>query len=185
MHPTPFFSDLRKAYEAELHDLSFDSDGKHVLKKHLAERRKELPFLVQMMAASPEMVSVVFHQAFRFLRPEAMHQLLATEAESFPDWETLGAALTLEPWAQPLADAVLKEPEGEWLLAVAAGLEFMHSHPSARPARSGDDAGDSDDEDGDKPEGDDEPEDADEREAREQEAAGQAWMESQGFDRKE
>ena len=80
---------------------------------------------------------------------------------------------------------MLKEPDGEWLLAVAAGLEFMHSHPSARPARSGDDAGDSDDEDADKPEGDDEPEDADEREAREQEAAGQAWMESQGFDRKE
>jgi hypothetical protein len=114
-----------------------------------------------------------------------MHQLLATEAESFPAWDALGAALTLEPWAQPLADAVLKEPDGEWLLAVAAGLEFMHSHPSARPARSGDDANDSDDEDGDKPEGDDEPEDADEREAREQEAAGQAWMESQGFDRKE
>jgi hypothetical protein len=46
MHPTPFFSDLRKAYEAELHDLSFDSDGKHVLKKHLAERRPQLTQIV-------------------------------------------------------------------------------------------------------------------------------------------
>ena len=186
MHPTPFFTELRKAYAAELHDLSFDSDGKHVLKKHLSERRRELPFLLQMMAASPEMVSVVFHQAFRFTRPQAMHQLLATEAEDLPAWEDLGAVLTLEPWAQPLADAVLKEPQGEWLLAVAAGLEFMHSHPSARTAHSGDELGDSDDEDADQPEGEDgEPEDADEREAREQEAAGQAWMESQGFDRKE
>ena len=53
-------------------------------------------------------------------------------------------------------------------------------------ARSGDDEADTDDEDADKPEGEDgEPEDADEREAREHEAAGQAWMESQGFDRKE
>lgn len=186
MHPTPFFSELRKAYEAELHDLRFDSDGKQVLNKRLAERRKELPFLVQMMAASPEMVSVVFHQAFRFLRPDAMQQLLATEAESLPSWEMLGAVLTLESWAQPLADAVLNEPQGEWLMAVAAGLEFMHSHPGARPARSGDDEADAEDEDADKPEGEDgEPEDADEREAREHEAAGQAWMESQGFDRKE
>jgi hypothetical protein len=69
---------------------------------------------------------------------------------------------------------------------VAVGLEFMHSHPSARPARSGDDDTDGDDEDADKPDDEDgEPKDADEREAREQEAAGQAWMESQGFDRKE
>jgi len=71
-----YFSDLRKAYEAELDDLTSDSEGKDVLKKRLAAKRSEIGFLVQMLAYSPEMVAVVFHRAFRFAKPAALQRLV-------------------------------------------------------------------------------------------------------------
>ena len=67
-----YFSDLRSAYEAELDDLTSDSEGKDVLKKRLAAKRSEIGFLVQMLSYSPEMVAVVFHRGFRFAKPAAL-----------------------------------------------------------------------------------------------------------------
>jgi hypothetical protein len=49
MNISPFFRNLRSAYESELDDLRSDSEGRDVMRQRLAQRRKELKFLLQMM----------------------------------------------------------------------------------------------------------------------------------------
>lgn len=192
MKISPFFLALRSAYQAEIDDLTFDSEGRDVLRQRLAEKRKEIKFLVQMMELSPEMVAVIFHQGFQFKLPAVMDQLLSQEPEDFPEWESLADAVKLTPQALEMSRVVLKEPMGEWFLAVAAGLEFMYSKPETRSASQDDDSEDHDDEPGDDrndqgrssdpaggPDGDDE------RDERAREEAGADWMVEQGFDRKD
>ncbi len=178
MRTSAFFGQLRSAYASEIDDMTFDSEGKNVLNQRLAQRRKELGFLRQMMELSPEMVSVVFHQGFRFKNPALIEHLLTLESDEFPDWDTLSAAVVLEPWARQLADELCKEPMGEWLLTVAAGLEYLFAKPERAAAHD-----DSDEDDADKD--DHHGEDDEETAAREREEAGQDWMVEQGFDRKE
>jgi hypothetical protein len=48
-----YFSDLRSAYQAEIDDLSFDSEGNNVLRQRLAQQRKEIGFLLTMITLSP------------------------------------------------------------------------------------------------------------------------------------
>lgn len=189
MSISPFFLELRSAYQAELDDLSFDSEGRDVLPQRLSERRKELKFLLQMMELSPEMVAVVFHQGFQFKLPAVMDHLLTHEADEFPDWDSLADALHLPPWAQDLSQVVLQEPMGEWFLTVAAGLEYMRSKPCAAGApMSGHDhetVEASSDEDEDRPNffDSDEHHDADDAQARDD--AGAQWLIEQGFDPKD
>lgn len=181
MKISPFFLGLRSAYQAELDDLTFDSEGRDVLRQRLTERRKELKFLLQMMELSPEMVAVIFHQGFQFKLPAVMDHLLTHESDEFPDWDSLAHALHLPPWAHDLTQEVLKEPMGEWFLTVAAGLEYMHSKPAAAPVGRQDD--DENEEDGD--DHLDEFDAAEENDARAREEAGADWMVEQGFDRKD
>ncbi|MES2942434.1 MAG: hypothetical protein V4772_06150, partial [Pseudomonadota bacterium] len=141
-----FFLDLRSAYQSEMDDLTFDSEGRDVLRQRLADKRKEIGFLVHMMELSPEMVAVVFHQAFSFTLPAVMDHLLSHEADEFPDWGSFEDAVQLAPWAKPLAQVVLKEPGGEWFLTVAAGLEYMASRPAMAQAAQADDDESDDDE---------------------------------------
>lgn len=180
-----FFLDLRSAYQSELDDLSLDSEGRDVLRKRLADKRKEIGFLVHMMELSPEMVAVVFHQAFSFTLPAVMDHLLSHEADEFPDWGSLDDAVQLAPWARPLAQVVLKEPGGEWFLTVAAGLEYMASRPGmAQAAQAGDDEDDEDeDDDSEDFDLDDDGEEPHDSQARRE--AGDDWMAQQGFDRKD
>lgn len=186
---SPFFLDLRSAYQSELDDLTFDSEGKDVLRQRLADKRQEMGFLVRMIELSPEMVAVVFHQAFDFKTPAALDDLLGREAEDFPAWAELARSLSLAPWSQPLVEAVLKEPRGEWFLAVVAGLEYMASKP-VLAGRSGDeDDGDSDDPNGDnlEDEFDEEEHEGDggaQGDAKSRKEAADDWMSDQGFDRK-
>ena len=84
MSITPFFLDLRSAYQSEIDDLTFDSEGRDVLLQRLTDKRKEINFLVQMMELSPEMVAVIFHQGFAFRLPAVMDHLLSLEADEFP-----------------------------------------------------------------------------------------------------
>ena len=186
MRTSSFFSQLRSAYASEIDDMTFDSEGKNVLRQRLAARRKELTFLRQMMELSPEMVSVVFHQGFRFKNPALIEHVLSLESDEFPAWDTLSDAITLEPWAQQLADELCKEPMGEWLLTVAAGLEYLFAKPERASAK---DHSEDDDEDAEKGEngenGDHDGEDEEEKDARAREEAGQDWMVEQGFDRKD
>ncbi|MHB8948431.1 MAG: hypothetical protein ACYC4S_05140 [Rhodoferax sp.] len=181
MNISPFFRNLRSAYEAELEDLRFDSEGRDVLRQRLTQRRKELAFLLQMMALSPEMVAVVLHQGFTFKSPAMMEHLLSLAPEDFPDWDALADTVHLAPWANDLVQAIRKEPMGDWFLTVAAALEYMHHKPASAPARIHDPE--------DEVEEDLEPEmnplDAEEEnDHRNREEAGADWMVEQGFDRK-
>ncbi|MGH6640009.1 MAG: hypothetical protein ACREBY_15605 [Polaromonas sp.] len=194
MSISPFFLELRSAYQSEMDDLTFDSEGRDVLRQRLADKRQEINFLVHMMELSPEMVAVVFHQGFYFKLPAVMDDLLSREADEFPDWGGLADGIALAPWAQDLAQAVLKQPAGEWFLAVAAGLEYMHGKPAAASAaHSEGDASDDDDEtshDDAGPEGfdadnygDGSGDGSSDEKARQE--AGADWLVEQGFDRKD
>ena len=175
MSTSNFFTDLRTAYQAELDDLTFDSEGKDVLVRRLADKRGEIEFLVKMMELSPEMVAVVFHQAFAFSKPAVMDDLLSFEADELPDWTGLANDIQIAPWAQGLADKVLNEPGGEWFLTVAATLEYMAGKPVAHAAQAEDEE-DEEEFDG----------DAEERaDAKARKEAAEDWMVGQGFDRKE
>jgi hypothetical protein len=178
MHISPFFQALRSAYQAELDDLSFDSEGQHVLHKRLAEKRQAMTFLLQMMDLNPEMVAVLLHQAFQFNAPAMMDHLLTRDADELLSWDELSDSLHIAPWAQPLVQAALGEPTGAWFLTVAAALEYMHQKPMEAAAQAAHhDADDDANEAG--------PEDEEERAAREREEAGNAWMVEQGFDSKD
>ena len=182
-----YFSDLRKAYEAELDDLTSDSEGKDVLKKRLAAKRSEIGFLVQMLEYSPEMVAVVFHRAFRFTKPTAIQRLLTLQPEALPAWPELAGIVALEPWAESTALKVLAQPGGAAFMTVAACLEYLHAHGFAaadeqqgesddeeeRSADRDDDAGLSADDAGSAPDG------------RSLDEAGADWLADQGFERKD
>lgn len=183
MSISPFFQHLRSAYEAEIDDLASDSEGTHVLPKKLAERRKELGFLLSMLELSPEMVAVVFHQAFRFKSTAAMNHLLSHESEDMPEWNSISDTVEVMPAARALVSQVLEQPAGAWFMSVAAALEYMYGRPDSRAMAHSDD--DEDERDGDREDGDDEGLDEDEREARIREEEGAAWMVEQGFDHKD
>jgi hypothetical protein len=183
MSISPFFRQLRSAYQAELDDLTFDSEGQDVLRQRLADRRKELGFLLQMIELSPEMVAVVFHQGFRFRLPAVMDHLLQSESDELPDWESLADAVHLTPWAQTLTQVILKEPMGTWFMSVAAALEYMHGKPETAPIPEHDE--DDDEDDGDDNDHLNAFDAEEEKEARAREDAGADWMVEQGFDRKD
>lgn len=188
MKLSSYFHSLRSAYQAEIDDLTEDSEGHDVLRKRLAEKRREMDFLVKMIDLAPEMVAVVFHKGFRFAQPAVLQNLLACEPDDLPAWSALAQAVSLEPWAQSLAATVLREPHGGRFMVVAAALEFVlhHGHlaPLAVPAASDDEeAGQDDrDDDDDRLSADDarDPLDADAREE-----ASDHWLAEAGFDRKD
>ena len=183
---SPFFLDLRSAYQSEIDDLAFDSEGRDVLRQRLADKRQEISFLVKMMELSPEMVAVIFHQGLTFRLPAVMDHLLSHEADEFPDWNSLADGIVFSPWAQSLVDVVLQEPGGEWFLTVAAGLEYMAGKPGLASAAQSDETDDETDEDGDAPDEfdrDDNGDDQGDGQARKE--AGDDWMVGQGFDRKD
>ncbi len=191
MSMSAFFRALRTSYQAELDDLTFDSEGRNVLRQRLLEKRGQIAFLKQMLELSPEMVAVVFHGGFHFEQPEVMEQLITLEADEFPDWSSLGDAVQLTPWAQELADALLPQPQGDWFMVVAAALEYLYHRPTphhheaaAHEALSQEDeglhgathrSGASDDFDND---------DGFNHDLDHEESSAQ-WLEDQGFDRKE
>ena len=190
MNISPFFLNLHSAYRSEIDDLTFDSDGRDVLRQRLADKRQEIGFLVQMMELSPEMVAVIFHQGFVFTQPAVMDQLLSQETDEFSQWSQVSIGVEVSPWAQNLVQVILQAPGGDRFLTVAAGLHYMACKPDAAQAvqnasgehdnedadEDGDDRQDEFDldEDGEKP-GDD----------RAQKEAGADWLVAQGFDRKD
>jgi hypothetical protein len=181
-----YFKHLRTSYQAELDDLTSDSEGKDVLKKRLAEKRKELDFLKQMIELSPEMVAVIFHNAFNYKLPGVMDDLLSFEADELPDWSTLNAVVSLNDWAKEPAKIILKEPFGEQFMVVAAALEYMFHKKTHRPALHENDEEDDDNEDHDGGADYDSEHDKEEAKAAKlREEAGQDWMVEQGFDRKD
>ncbi len=187
MSISPFFQQLRSAYQAEINDMAFDSEGQDVLQRRLKERRKELGFLLQMMQISPEMVTIVFHQGFEFKQPSVLDGLLTLESDQLPAWVSLKDAVHLPKWSQELSKIVLKEPAGDWFLTVAAALEYMYNKPDGRQQATDDDEEDQDSDNAD----DATPEDAersvldsdDAQDVKVREEAAADWLAEQGFDR--
>ena len=195
MKLSSYFRDLNSAYQAELDDLTSDSEGKDVLRRRLQDKRSEIGFLVQMIDISPEMVAVVFHEAFRFRGAAATFEPVFRLRDSFelPDWHSLASAVALEPWAEPLAETVLCQPGGEQFLTLAAALEYLQQHgQGASQSASGADSADSaeDDEDSGEDNHDDEHDEMsaddarDPQTARSREEAGDGWLSDVGFERK-
>jgi hypothetical protein len=186
MSVSGYFKHLRTSYQAELDDLTSDSEGKDVLKKRLAEKRQELDFLKQMIELNPEMVAVIFHNAFNYKLPGVMDDLLSFEADELPGWSTLNAVVTLADWAKEPAKVILKEPFGEQFMVVAAALEYMFHKKTHRPPLHDNDEEDDDNEDHDGGADYDSEHDKEAaKEAKLREEAGQDWMVEQGFDRKD
>lgn len=197
MSISPYFLDLRSAYQSEMDDLRFDSEGCDVLHQRLAGKRQEMAFLVQMMDTSPEMVAVVFHQGFDFTGKAVMEHLLSHDshdADGFPAWSSLADGFVLAPWAQDLAHIVLQAPGGEKFLTLTAGLEYMAGLPVAASIVSAEDKDGVEDEDSDENggdgdgalvifEGDDDREQSGDARARHE--AGSDWLVQQGFDAKD
>ena len=191
MRLTSFFAPLHCAYQAELDDLTSDSEGKDVLRKRLADKRKEIDFLAQMIELSPEMVAVIFHRAFRFGNAKTTLERFLTNEATQPDWAELAAAVTLESWAQPWAQRILQEPEGHWFLAVAACLEYLQQNPrlsGAEHSANEDDDNDEDADDSDRDDDDAQPLSADDatdlHDDKSRNEASEDWLSGQGFDRK-
>ena len=194
MKLSSYFRDLNSAYQAELDDLTSDSEGKDVLRRRLQDKRREMGFLVQMIDISPEMVAVVFHQAFRFRGAAATFEPVFRLRDAFelPDWHSLAGAVALEPWAEPLAEAVLCQPGGEQFLTLAAALEYLQQN-SRGLSSAGSDADEAQDDDS---EGDGEDNYDDEHDemsaddardpqtAQSREEAGDGWLSDVGFERK-
>lgn len=191
MKISPFFHDLRSAYQAEIDDLTQDSEGKDVLRKRLAQKRSEIGFLVKMMELAPEMVAVVFHQGFRFTRAAPLEQALAVGQDHLPSWESLSTSVTLEPWAAALAKTVLAEPGGDRFMVIAAGLEYLQQARFAGSAVGGEADAEGDEDDPDDREHDDDYDalSADDvvepHDSRSREEASANWLADVGFERKD
>ena len=198
---SPFFRNLRTAYQAEIDDLAFDSDGRNILAQRLKQRRKELSFLISMLELSPEMVAVVLHKAFTFKLPGAMENVLRHDADDLPEWDSVADTVVIAPWAEELVGQILQQPQGAWFMTLAAALEYLYGRPqrqsgAARDTHQDDthdgneDGSDGTenarDESGRRSNRSDDPNDEDDSDdARSLEDAGADWMAEQGFDRKE
>ncbi|MBL8398052.1 MAG: hypothetical protein JNL84_07910 [Candidatus Accumulibacter sp.] len=177
MRLSPYFAELKSAYEAELDDLMTDSAGHDVLARRLRDKRKQVPLLLPMIECNPEMVAVAFHGGLDFPHPEIFKQLAGLDPEDLPSWSQLHTSVNLQPWAAMLAEIVLQDPFGDHFLVITACLEYLRGkaeaaddRPTAHPASHGHDEERRDD---------DEPDD------RDLEEAGEDWLSQQGFDRKD
>jgi hypothetical protein len=193
MSMSAFFRALRTSYQAEIDDLTFDSEGRNVLRQRLLEKRGQITFLRQMMELSPEMVAVVFHGGFHFELPAVMEQVLTLESDEFPDWASLHEAVQLTPWAQELADGFLQEPQGDWFMTVAAALEFMYQRPASHQHEGAAHEGHGEHADDahrpanrrDHDHGHDFDKDDERNHDTDHDESSGKWLEDQGFDRKE
>ena len=186
MNLSPAFHHLRAAYQAEMDDLTSDSEGRDVLRQRLDDKRASLDFMLQMTEAAPEMVAVLFHQGFRFPQPAVMDQVVSLEIDDLPDWDELRGAVQLLPWAQTLAETFLQQADGQRFMTIAAALSYLYDKTDARQQASSDDEEDADGEGADKEEDHDHgDQDNDQEDARARNKAGADWMAEQGFDRKD
>ena len=182
MRLSPFFEELKSAYDAELDDLLTDSAGHDVLAQRLRLKRSQLAELLPMIEYSPEMVAVAFHGGMEFSSAQVMRDLAARDPEGLPSWDLLLESVHLQPWAVELAKTALKDPNGERFLVVTACLEYLHgrssasSEPAHRQQRG-------DDYDYDEQFGLDQDSDSDVDVDLEE--AGADWLAEQGFDRKD
>jgi hypothetical protein len=164
-----YFSELLTRYSDELDDLATDSEGRSALQQRLADKRSVLPAMLSMIEFSPEMVAVMFYDAFEFKAVDTLHALVQCEPEfaAWSAWDKLRASLRVQAWAEPMVAAALKAEGGDAFLVATAGLEFLRLKNGFADAEP---QAESPDEDG-------EDEDVDDLGE-----AGSAWLSEQGFE---
>ncbi|MBM5572087.1 MULTISPECIES: hypothetical protein [Deefgea] len=176
MNVSPFFTELMSVYDAELEDLMSDSEGRPALKKRLAEKRQQFSHLLPMIEFSPEMVAVVFYNAFEFNSPAMMKAIVASEPDEddFIPWDQLQENLSIADWAQELVETATDAEGGDVFLVLSAALEYLRlkgaHHSAAAPVTEENDDRDmydSDDDGGD---------------MNDLDSAGSSWLEEQGFE---
>ena len=174
MKKSHYFSELFRCYNDEVDDLVTDSAGKSVLQKRLNDKRREMDAILPMIEFSPEMVAVVFYDAFSFNSPGLMKQIVLTEPDDsdFIAWEDLKPDLVIAEWAEPLIAAALKVNGGEVFLVATALLEFMRTgNWSDAAERAPVEKKDTDDD-----------RDGDDEGADDLGEAGAEWLSEQGFE---
>ena len=173
MKKSRFFAELGNTYASEIDDLLSDSEGKTVLQKRLKEKRDEIHSILPMIEFAPEMVAVVFYDAFQFQDSALLLRAITSEPgrPDFPQWKVVKGSLSVAKWAMPLIEATLREEGGDTFLVTTVVLEFLRLRDTGDQPRT--ETGDSD-----KPESDGEEDDED----RDLSEAGADWMAQQGFD---
>ena len=193
MKLSPFFRNLQAVYDAELEDLTSDSEGKDVLRHRLKEKREQVSFLLSMMKSNPEMVAVAFHGGFRFLNPLKMELLVSRSGTQLLHWKDLVTHLRLEPWAETLSKTVLQHADGEPFMVIAAALEYLNKSKSSRNASPSNAVEEEDEEHASQNDGDvhdvhgdsNGMDDGDSEDGYDLGEAGADWLVEQGFDRKD
>ncbi|QZA81721.1 hypothetical protein [Deefgea piscis] len=180
MNISPFFAELMPVYDAELDDLMTDSEGRPALKKRLNEKRQQFAHLLPMIEFSPEMVAVVFYNAFSFTSPAMMKALIASEpdGDDFISWDQLQDNLNIADWAQQYTAAAVAADGGEQFLVIAAALEYLRikgGHYSSAPESHAE--SESIDDDHDVYNSDD-----DGGQMGDLDASGASWLSEQGFE---
>lgn len=167
MKTSLYFTELFKSYLAEIDDLFSDTEGKSVLQRRLKEKRSELAAILPMIDFSPEMVAVIFYDAFEFRASDTLAELVRQEPEfrAWPRWATLAAVVKPAAWAEPLIRQTLAAPGGDTFLVATAGLEFLRVRGAPGAWAPAEDLRDEDDDD---------TEDLGE--------AGSEWLSEQGFE---
>ena len=173
MKVSRFFSELSSSYGYEIEDLTYDSAGDNVLASRLKVKRDQFAGLLPMSASAPEMVAPAFRGAFSFGDKEVLDRLVSAQPEDFPAWEVVAETIELEPWAGQLVQQALATPDGERLMLVAAGLEYLFGSPAAAPAAESESAAEG--------KGDGEDDEGSEDDLGE---AGEDYLSDQGFDRR-
>ena len=181
MNLSAFFEDMTKAYQAELEDLRSDSEGNDILAARLKDKRKQFALMMPMIDTAPEMVAVAFHGGVDFVDRHALTMLASCEPDEFPEWDQVADAVQFSDWAQKLAAAALKEPDGERFLLTSVCLEYLydrsnghyHGEQSQAADADSDDAVEGVERDGTDDDGDD----------HDLESEGSDWLADQGFDR--
>jgi len=171
-----FFAELYQAYSAEIEDNRTDSEGKVVLQKRLSGLRSQFDGYLPMMEDNPEMVSVVFHDAFTFESRDTVRAAIGCDPDDagFPSWPTLASTMTVAPWAVPFVDRALADETGDRFMVIAGCLEYIRATDASKASAVEPEA------DGhERPEGGD---DGDGDEPGDLAEAGDDWLSQQGFD---
>ena len=177
MKKSRYFSELIKSYNDEVDDLVTDSEGKSVLQKRLNDKRREIDAILPMIEFSPEMVAVIFYDAFHFNSPAVMQQIALSEPgrTGFLAWPALKNELMIADWAEPLIKSALKVEGGDAFLVATATLEFLrtkdsYAAPAPEPVAEKERNGDGDTVGG------------DENDEQDLSEAGADWLTEQGFE---
>lgn len=190
MSLSPYFHDLRSAYEAEIDDLTSDSEGKDVLQRRLKDKRSQFSAIVGLIDTDMLLLAPAFFGAFQFPahRSERLADLLSRGPGDFPGWSEIAGFVEVAGWARPMIDLAMQEPLGEDFMATVVGLEYARLRHKGGGGAARAEGGDEDesfgedrDEDRDHDDGADEDLDRDDRD---DESRGEDFLEDQGFDRK-